>query len=107
MTKEEFKQKYPQGENRTMRLFKNAFRQIMESHEINKLIKYAKGKEKKDLVRFNAAVNLTDDCPGIVVLSSIPSADLLKDIIVYMISNDDQTYYGEDLPDKEEELEWQ
>jgi len=51
----------------------------MTSKEIMNIIKATKGKERKDLIRLHAAYDGSDDCPGIIILSAIPSVELLKE----------------------------
>lgn len=99
MDKEKFNEKYPDGLNNTIWLFKNALHSIMTTSEIDKVIKSAKGSEKrhiKALKESYLASKLTAETADIwPVLMAINSADLLKNVIAVMVLNDKNVYRGE------------
>lgn len=78
--------------NRTIALFDKALKDIMTTNEIDKVIKDAKGKEKRHLKQLKEAYK--DD--GVIIpiwayLHAINSPMLYKDIITIMVANDNET----------------
>ena len=97
MDKEQFSKTYPNGLNNTIWLFHKALQDIVSTDEIDKVIKQAKGLERRRIKAFKKAY-LASSCeilPIWPVLSALDSATLLKDIIVFMVKNDTNIYRGE------------
>ena len=73
-----------------MELFKKALYMMQEEGEFEKVIKNAKGSEKKNIKQIQDIIKnyKPEQFSGIPVLMSIESASLLKDVICYMIEID-------------------
>lgn len=72
--------------NKTADLFERAYKEIMLSDEIDKIINTTKGSEKRHLKRLKKMnISKDDIVPIWSLLHVIESKSLLKDIITYMV----------------------
>lgn len=99
MDKAEFDRMFPDGINNTIWLFKKALHDIMTTDEIDKVIKAARGSEKRHLKAFKKSYLASGSTAETVAiwpaLMAINSATLLRDIITVMVGNDKNVYRGE------------
>ena len=77
--------------NRTIAAFDKALKDIMTSEEIDRVIKNAKGKEKRHLKQLKEAYKDGVVIPIWAYLHAINSPMLYKDIITFMVSKDNET----------------
>ena len=100
MTKKEFNKKFKDGAIVSVVRFQKVLWEIMNSDEIDKIIKMAKFREKRWLKKFKAFyIEVAEDwatLPIVPLLMSIKSSLLYADIISRMIAMDDAVYRGED-----------
>lgn len=101
MTKEEFSNRYPDGLNNTIVLYQKALHSILMSDEIDRVIKYTKGKEKRQLKRLKtlyrevANEGSWDKWSIWVSIGYIKSPSLFADIITCMTLDNKDVYHGE------------
>lgn len=101
MKKEEFDKKYPHGLNAMIYEFQKSLYEIMTTEEIDKIIKQAKGKERRLLKEFRKEyMDQCDDCLSFSIwelLHAMNSTELLKDVICNMVTNCEEVFHGKDV----------
>lgn len=98
MTKKEFKEKHKDGLNVGMVNFLKTLHIIMTGTEIDNLIGYTSGREKRWLKKYKKYYRefIKDwDSPFWTTIMDIKSTELLRDIIGIMILGNKAVYNGE------------
>lgn len=70
--------------------FKKAIKLMIEDGDLEKVINFAKGKDKREARKFYefCKVNDIEKVPAIILLQMIKSTSVLQDIICYMWTKD-------------------
>lgn len=100
----EFKEIYPNGLNRTIVSFEKAFHKIMSTDEIDKVMKYCNKRTRKHLKGLKESFDKDRkwyEYHWLILLNEIQSIELLRDIIGYMVTYDDNHRVMDDYDEAE------